>query len=68
MYQVGCFGKDKCDGEASFDQLAIHKALLISKGTILENNRIKEYWVWILWVRVMLAMFVHFTAFLNIFA
>ena len=68
MYQVGCYGKDKCDGEASFGQLAIHKALLISKGTILEKNRIALHWVWILWVRVMLTMFVHFSAFLNVLA
>ena len=68
MYQVGCLGYGKCDGEASFGQLDVHSALLISSGTILENNRIAEVWVWVLYWRVMFAMLVYYCAFLNIIA
>ncbi len=68
LYQVGCFGKGLCDGEASFGQTEPLSYLLISSGTILEGNRITEAWVWVLFLRSMLVMFFHFWCFLLVMA
>ena len=66
MYQVGCYGKSLCQGEASFGQLGIHKTLLISSGSILEDDKISETWVYVLFARVLVAMFIHYLLLLNL--
>ncbi len=66
IYQVGCYGKDLCAGEASFGQLHIHETLYISEGKILEDDYISHAWVWILFVRVMFAMFFRFTCIIHV--